>query len=137
MGDSDGCARVVLWEDDVGKMKEGQSYNLKVMIVKSYRGENHLSVGNHGEIVTEEDIGDNIIEGDLEEKGIVVESEIDRVMHSVEYEGCLGCSAKVLGDDKVAAECTKCGTFMMNSKCKKLQMGRVVVTSGDGKAHTL
>ena len=39
----------------------------------------------------------------------MVEGEIDGVMYGEEYEGCIGCSAKVTGGDEVAAECTKYG----------------------------
>ena len=142
VGDCDGCGRVVLWEEDVGKMEEGRSYKLRGVTVRSYRGVAYLSVGKDCEILSVEDIGETaeIEEGDLEEKGIVrkvVEGEIDGVMYGEEYEGCIGYSAKVTGDDKVAAECMKCGMWMKRSKCKRLLTARVVVNGSDGKSHTL
>ena len=110
--------------------------------MRSYRGVVYLSVGKDCEILSVEDIGETaeIEESDLEEKGIVrkvVEGEIDGVMYGEEYEGCISCSAKVTGDDEVAAECTKCGMWMKRSKCKRLLTARVVVNGSDGKSHTL
>ena len=142
VGDCDGCGRVVLWEEDVGNMEEGRSYKLKGVTVRSYRGADYLSVGKECEIMSVEDIGEtaNIQEGDLEEKGIVrkvVEGDIDGVVYVEDYEGCIGCTAKVTGGDEVAAECTKCGMWMKRSKCKRLMTARVVVDGSDGKRHTL
>ena len=143
VGDSDGCGRVVLWEEDVGKLEEGTSYRLEGATVKSYRGVSYLSAGKNCVIASVEDIGETaaIEEGDLEEKGIVrkvVQGEIDGVMYAEVYEGCIGCSAKVTSKDEVAAKCTKCGMWMKRSKCEKLVTARVIVTEEEnGKKHTL
>ena len=40
VGDCDGCCRVVLWEGDVGKLKEDGCYRLVKVFVRSYRGLN-------------------------------------------------------------------------------------------------
>ena len=47
-----------------------------------------------------DDIGDiaNVEEGDLQETGVVrkvIEGEIDGVVYDEEYDGCIGCGAKV------------------------------------------
>ena len=86
VGDSDGCCRVVVWEGDVGKMKEEKTYKLVKVAVKSFRGVNFLSVGRESQIVMVDDIGEiaEVEDGDLEEKGIVrrvVVGEVDGVVY--------------------------------------------------------
>ena len=142
IGDSEGCGRVVLWEEDVGKLEEGKSYKLIGLTVRSFRGINYLSAGKDSHIENVTDIGETaqLEDGDLEEKGIVrkvVEGEIDGVLYTDDYEGCIGCNAKVKANDDVVAECTKCGMLMKRSKCKKFLTARVVVVSSDSKHHTL
>ena len=142
VGDADGCSRVVLWEGDVGKMIEDESYKLIGVTVRSFRGVNYLSVGKDCEIVGVGDIGETAVveDGDLQEKGIVrkvIEGEIDGVKFADEYDGCMTCNAKVEGEDELLAECTKCGLTMKRKKCRKFVSARVVVEDETGKRHTL
>ena len=53
----------------------------------------------------------------------MIEGEIDGMAYDDEYDGCIGCSAKVKGDDKVLGECTKCSMIMKWKKCKKIRDG--------------
>ena len=60
----------------------------------------YLSVGSDCAIERMDDIGEvaEVEEGDLEERGVVrktVEGEIDGVLYSDKYVGCLASSAKV------------------------------------------
>ena len=105
-------------------------------------GMNYLSAGKNFEIESVTDIGETaeIEDGDLEDKGLirkVVKGEIDGVLYKDEYEGCVGCNAKVKANDDMVAECTKCGMLMKTSKCKKFLTACVVVINGDGKYYTL
>ena len=80
------------------------------------------------------------MQGDLEESGIVrkvVEGEIDGVLYSDEYCGCIACNAKVKSDNDVLGECTKCGMLMKLKKCKTLETARVVVSDQGGREYTL
>ena len=43
VGDSSGCLKVVLWEDDVGSMETGMSYKVEGAVVKSFDGFKYLS----------------------------------------------------------------------------------------------
>ena len=49
----------------------------------------------------------------------------------------MGCSAKVLSEDEIVAECMKCGMVMKVSKCKKFVTARVSVGGRNRKVHTL
>lgn len=109
------------------------------MSVRSFRGENYLSVGGNCTIESASDIGEvaEVVEG---EKGVVrktVEGEIDGVLYSDEYFGCLACTAKVKSDDEILGECMKFGMLMKMSKCSKFLTPRVKVSGRDGKLYTL
>ena len=98
-------------------MKEGQSYKLVGARVRSFRGMNYLSVGGDCTIEDVADIGEiaNVEQSDLQESGVVrkvIEGEIDGVLYSKEYCGCISCSAKVTGEDELIVECSKCGMVM-------------------------
>lgn len=112
------------------------------MLVCSFRGVNYLSVGAECAIEGVDDIGEveEMQEGVLEERGVVrkvVEGEIDGVLCTEEYVGCMACKAKVQSEDGVLAECTKCGMIMKVTKCTKFMTARVSVGGRDGKVHTL
>ena len=42
MGDSTGVARVTVWESEIGKLKEGESYKLTGMMVREFKGKKFL-----------------------------------------------------------------------------------------------
>ena len=63
----------------------------------------------------------------------MIEGEIEAVMYFEEYEGCVGCTAKVKCTDEFVVECTKCGMVMKRSKCTKHLMAKVSVGVLDGR----
>ena len=48
VGDVLGSGRVVLWEEDVGKLAEGKSYRLQRATVSMFDSMKYLSVGVNG-----------------------------------------------------------------------------------------
>ena len=106
VGDASGCTRVVLWEGDVNWLEEGGCYKLVGASVRSFRGVSYLSVGGDCTIESVDEIGEiaEVDEGDLQESGVVrkvVGGEIDGVLYSDEYSGCIACNAKVKSEDDV------------------------------------
>ena len=100
IGDSSGNGRVVLWEQDVGKMEETKSYKLVSVKGKSFKGNNYLSLTSKSEIIPIDDIGDTaeIIKDNLKECRIVkkkVNDEIDLITYADQYESCVKCSSEV------------------------------------------
>ena len=137
VGDCDGCCRVVLWEGDVGKLKEDGCYRLVKVFVRSYCGLNFLSVAKESEM---DDIGEKaeVEDGDLAEKGIVqkvVIGEIDGVVYCDDYKACMVCNGKAKVVDEVVGECGKCGMMLKRRKCKKLTTARVTVTGRWKSTH--
>ena len=129
IGDSGSRCRVVLWEGDVGKLKEDASYRLNNLLVNEYGGQKYLSlmeeVTDIG-IVASEDEGDEQIE-----EGEAVEGEIVAVTGMDDYCSCVKCYGKVKIVNRVMGECGKCGAKVKLSRCKKQMSVRFIVENGE------
>ena len=67
IGDSSGCTRLTVWEGEIGKIEEDESYRLSGMMVWEYRGKKFLSTSKeNSEIEVIDDIGDVEEESDEE-----------------------------------------------------------------------
>ena len=144
VGDSSGCGRLVLWEQDVGKIAEDKSYKIIGAKVNTYKGVNYLSLAPESQIELIDDIGVTveIDSDDLQERGIVkkvVLGQIDGVLNADQYEACMKCNSKVNIQDDLIAECTKCDTLMRRSRCTTSATAKVLVTDSkdDEKTYTL
>ena len=62
IGDTSGCVKLVLWEQDVGALVEGDSYRIVRVGVRCFSGVKFLSMGKDREIVRVGDIGDVVKE---------------------------------------------------------------------------
>ena len=73
VGDASSCGRLVLWEEDVGKIAEDKSYKIIEAKVNTYKGANYLSFAPESQIELIDDIGviAEIDSDDLQERGIV------------------------------------------------------------------
>ena len=50
IGNQSGCSRLVLWQDDVGKLKEDHNYKVVGARVHTLKGMNYLSLGKQPHI---------------------------------------------------------------------------------------
>ena len=142
VANSSGCTRVVVWEQDVGRLQEGSCYKLIGASVCSFCGVTYLSMGGDCTIETVDEISNvaEVEEGELEESGVVrkiVEGEIVGIKSSDEYIGCFSCNAKVKTESNVLGECTKCGLLVKMEKSKRLMTAQVTVSGNDGKVYSL
>lgn len=144
VGDSSGSGCIVLWEDDVGKLVQGNSYVVRGAGVGVFDGVKYLSVGVMCEIFEVEDMGEiaDVECGDVE--CIVpckeVRGEIEGVEYYEEYTGCYSCKAKVRSSDDFVGECSKCGMVMKLRRGVKKMAARVIVCceeSGDVSSVSL
>ena len=73
VADDSGVIRVTLWEGDVGKMVVGESYELRRMRVREYRGRKFISTSKDDdhEIQKIDDIGDVCDEAEDEEEHVI------------------------------------------------------------------
>jgi replication factor A1 len=55
IGDETGCVYLTLWDDDVEKVEEGDTVNIKNGYVKLFKGSIRLNVGRYGTLETTEE----------------------------------------------------------------------------------
>ena len=126
----DSCtACEVLWQENVGKLREDYCYDFKKLTVRVYDGLKFLSVSDMKEV---DDIGDVATPDDDDDKASgallkLIEGEISAVLYSERYGSCVTCSGKVKEKGTVLAECTKCRATMKRARCKSSSVAKVVV----------
>ncbi len=95
IGDSNGRARVVLWEKKIDSMKEGRSYRLTRVSVQEFGEVKYLSLPLDATFEEIDDIGDMAdSDEDSEPAGgqPVSKAEIAAVLEVDEYNSCLSCN---------------------------------------------
>ena len=140
VGDSSGCCRVVLWENDVNRLVCGSSYKLSSVVVRSFSEVNYLSVGMGSQIISVEDIGvvSSIQSGDIDR--VVTSREIEGeiiAVRCIEYTGCSECKVKIDVIDDLVGECPKCGLMVKLNRCSKLFTANIRVEDADKKKHDI
>ena len=139
VGDSTGRCRVVLWENDVGKLNEGCCYKLTNMLVREYAHVKYLSLSESAVVNPVADIGEVASEDeDLEVEGRnQVNGEIIAVHRVDEYSSCLTCKGKVTSINAVIGECNKCGSKVKMSRCRKSVSVQFIVEDDSRKSWRL
>ena len=136
ISDSTGTCRLVLWETDVEKLVQGQSYQIKVASVRIFKDTKYLSisanctfseVANIGVVKEPSDDEDN-----AKFKDVV--GEIDTVLSLEQYYSCKSCKSK-LQQDGVFAKCPKCSSLAKISNCTMVSTARVIIGDIDGNDH--
>jgi replication factor A1 len=61
IGDETGCIYLTLWDDNVGKVKEGETVSIGNGYVSLYRGSMRLNIGRYGTL----DVSKEKLEGDV------------------------------------------------------------------------
>ncbi len=140
VSDHEDTIRLVLWEDNCGRLKEGESYRLEKFRVREYGSIKYLSMSEDACIEKLDDIGevvncdgtDEIVEGNE-----VIEGEIIAVLDITEYDSCLICQGKVQRSNSISGECTKCKANIKMSRLKKSSSVRFMVEDANGTTHRL
>lgn len=123
VADDTGCARLTIWEAEIGRIESGKSYHLSGMIVREFRGHKFLStsIDHTSDIVAIDDIGE-VSETDIysgEDSGgdagrsvqrRVCDARVVGVLNLDRYPGCLKCNTKLIPceDDAELGHCQKC-----------------------------
>ena len=138
VGDASGCGRVVLWEEDIGRLIVGTSYTLSCVTVRCYDGVNFFSISKQSGIASVDDIGDiaKVETGDVDRPVVcrVVEGELVAV-RCIKYVGCSKCKVKIENVDDVVGECRKCSSMVKLSRCLNLFTAYVRVQDQADKHH--
>ena len=142
VGDSSGTARLTVWESEVGKVAEGDSYRLSGVVVREFRGKKFISTSKENSTIEKiEDIGDveeeeSSDEGSTSDKGCGVQLNdvcVVGVVHLDSYNGCIKCNAKVLPDeeDTDLGHCVKCKMMQcMDAATRELSVQLIVKSAG-------
>ena len=114
--DGSGSGKCVLWEENIGNLKEGECYLLKNFVVREY-GSKYLSMAKEGcEIVSIDDIGETVLNDEVlqDDKEELTDAEIVGVGYLEKYKSCLRCKGRVEPVSKGIGRCFK-------DECKMLQ----------------
>ena len=133
VGDDTESIRIVLWERDVGSLEEDRSYKMRDVVVRMYRGEKYLSVGDGSTIEEVEDIGE-VVESDgaTASRTNVIDGSITAVLGCEDYLCCVNCRSKVQeGQSEEIVQCSKCSAKMKRTRCVSSYMARVIIESDD------
>ena len=104
VADKKSTAKVTLWEDQIGSLKQGESYCLEVFFVKEFGGEKYLSVGSESKIVSIENV--EVLEISNTDKTIK-DVAIMAVAQMNCYRACLRCNVRVEAADEGNGRCSR------------------------------
>ena len=114
-----GCTRLVLWEEDINKLKEGVSYMIDGATIRNFKSLNYLTISGNCTVSTIEDIGEveepeiadiNSAEGLLllTQKDTLATIKGERISVSKLdcYRTCISCSSKVSTEQSPVLQCS-------------------------------
>ena len=99
IADNSGQCRIVLWENEIGKMELQKSYCLQNVAVCIFNDIKYLTLTESTIVVAIEDIGEiadpSLGVGQLQQEDEILEGEIIGVVSFEQYISCIGCKGKV------------------------------------------
>ena len=139
--DTSASCRIVLWQDDIGKLIKGNSYKLSNVLVRQYEGNKYISV-NEGAAIHQ--IQDIELISDYDEDDLlslplkmIAEGEISAILSVTDYLACVSCNGHVNAVNETIGKCTKCDATLKLSKCSSNKSARFIISSDDGKKWQL
>jgi len=98
IADATASCRGVVWEQNMGLLKENGSYKILNATVRSFNGAKYLSIGERVVVKAVGDIGDIVDDSVSDGSGgiLVVEGEIIGTLKTEVYLACRICSSKVM-----------------------------------------
>ena len=104
VADHSTTAKVTLWEEQIGYLREGASYRLECFVVRESGGAKYLSMGGESKVSLIDDIEFVKVSNDekkMKDVKIMAVAELDC------YKGCLRCKARVESVDAKNGRCSK------------------------------
>ena len=131
--DCNGTCRVVLWQQDIGKLNKGQSYQLQEVVVRQFDNVKYLSVSDCSIIEPIADIqevsDDDEFELQAEITPMVAKGEISAVMQISDYITCVNCNGNVLTTNTLIGKCSKCKPTVKLNRCHTTQSAKFIISS--------
>ena len=143
VSDGSGWEVLTVWENQVGTLVLGKSYNFTCLRVNSFDGKNSLTtvkgIGSSEEI---DDLAEVVGECQVEElvtevRRKVANGRVKGVVHLDHFYACFWCQSKVAIDinDADFGVCTKCKAFQCVAECSVLKAAKIIVESEAGLNH--
>ena len=141
LADHTGTARLVLWQQDVNKLKIGTSYQLENLLVKTYNGSKYFTVEKSGcscHECDDIDIGEVDQLAMLEEKREIIDAEVVGVSNLLFKYTCFTCKVGTTFDvvNEKVGKCTKCDLIQRLDKCPHTLSAKLIVCAKD-ENHSL
>ena len=130
VADASSTARVTLWESDIGKLTQDESYKFTNLVVRTYNREKYLSLPREGASIQKiEDIGD-VDENETEDTATTVYGAQVLSASLDKYCVCLSCKKKVMPTTEHLGRCTSCSALQRLDKCTTQMSAKLVLSSG-------
>ena len=137
IADSSLSSKIVLWNNDIGRLEIGNSYVLKNVVVKSYQNDKSLHFPKQGATIEEiNDIG-TVAPDDTPTYDNVTSSEVAGILSFDDYLMCIICKSKVQLKDDKSGICTNCNLIQKVNLCKKQIRAKLLLTRPGGNYITL
>jgi len=142
LADATGHAKLTIWGEHLGKVKEGCSFEMKGLMVRDYHGCRCLSTSKEGCSIKEiDDIGKLSTNADdkmqLEIK-LIKDVRVFAVDKFESYSSCVKCNGKVtMIDEDDIGECPKCGTMQKIEECKQTLIAQLRTKAENGDRFCL
>lgn len=131
--DCNGTCRVVLWQQDIEKLNEGQSYQLQQVVVRQFYNVKYVSVLDCSIIEAVADIqevsDDDEFELEAEVTPMVAKGEISAVMQISDYITCMNCNRNMLTTNTLIGKCSKCKATVKLNRCHTTQSAKFIISS--------
>ena len=134
IADATSTAPLTLWETDVDRLIEGNTYSFTNLLVRTFQGKKQLSAPKHAAIASDDDITDvasaESSDSDSDSSMTLKNAEIIAVPVFSSYTACLTCKAKVEPKSAKVGNCTKCTMPQRLDKCVKQLSAKVIIQAG-------
>ena len=141
VADAGSYARIVLWQQDIGKLQPDSSYKIINITIRSFNDIKYLSLSEDAVINQVSDIGVVADVSSMDEYSAganqVLEADLVGVWSTEDYRACISCKAKVTNVTDHVGECSKCEMKMKLSMCPVKKTAKVVIRPDTGKDHTI
>lgn len=108
IADQTASTKVVLWEDQIDVLEEGQCYNLQHFYVKEFKAKKYLSMPKHGYVISSIDKIESTKTCTTEDEHTTIENAtVIGVPQLDYYKSCLHCKARVEPMTPPLGKCTK------------------------------
>ncbi len=132
VADATGTSRCTIWENDVGSLSEGKSYELKRFIIREFENKKYLSKGQEGSFKEIKDIGPTEIYMEPVTEFTIEKAEIVAVQQLDKFRSCLRCKARVEPLRNNLGRCSKedCQMLQKYTTCPEQMIAKLMIQAG-------